>query len=44
MCMWQSDCYLCVLQVGLAVDDVKGIQQAAVLKRLELRVSYNYIN
>ena len=26
-------------QVGLAVDDIKGIQDAAVLKRLALQVS-----
>ena len=25
-------------QVGLAVDDIKGIQEAAVLKRLALQV------
>lgn len=30
--------YIPLTQVGLAVDDVKGIQQAAVLKRLALRV------
>lgn len=26
------------MQVGLAVDDIKGIQEAATLKRLEMRV------
>ena len=33
-------CYLHVRfsQVGLAVDDIKGIQEAATLKRLEMRV------
>ena len=29
-----------IVQVGLAVDDIKGIQEAASLKRLELQVSY----
>ena len=31
--------YFIPLQVGLAVDDIKGIQEAAALKRLELQVS-----
>ncbi len=39
-----SECYcvcVCVLlnlQVGLAVDDIKGIQETATLTRLALRV------
>ena len=30
-----------IFQVGLAVDDIKGIQNAAELKRLELQVIFN---
>ena len=30
-------------QVGLAVDDIKGILEAAVLKRLALQVLYMYM-
>ena len=35
--------FLCILQTGLAVDDVKAIQDNAKLKRLELKVSTEWI-
>ena len=33
--------YVIYFQVGLAVDDIKGIQEAASLKKLALQVRLN---
>ena len=35
--------YVTYFQVGLAVDDIKGIQAAASLKKLALQVCLNHL-
>ena len=39
---FERNCYL-IFQVGLAVDDIKGIQSAAELRRLALQVIFKHL-